>query len=227
MNRHLAFRLGCVATIIALLVALWNFRSSREAAMPSRSSPANSAVSPFSAAHSAPSRASTFRRAEANAHERDALPSLLAMRLREWSDDDDPEKREARTAELEQFFFGRGEKAEEQLAVLELVPVDLRDFAFGLPSFQKWMFAHPAAALAWMSEHAEISEARVLTALQEVENALIAFDKEWEHSKALNDAVVANRKAVDLSMQLYTQGQTDFLSVLEVRRLICCVRGLA
>ena len=57
-----------------------------------------------------------------------------------------------------------------------------------------------------------------LTALQEVENALLAFDKEWEHSKALNDAVVANRKAVDLSMQLYTQGQTDFLTVLEAQR---------
>jgi NodT family efflux transporter outer membrane factor (OMF) lipoprotein len=58
----------------------------------------------------------------------------------------------------------------------------------------------------------------VLTALQDVENALIAFDKEWEHSKALNDAAVANRKAVDLSMQLYTQGQTDFLSVLDAQR---------
>src|SRR5207245_2986229 len=58
----------------------------------------------------------------------------------------------------------------------------------------------------------------VLTALQEVENALIAFDKEWEHSKALNDAVVANRKAVDLSMQLYIQGKTDFLSVLDAQR---------
>jgi multidrug efflux system outer membrane protein len=58
----------------------------------------------------------------------------------------------------------------------------------------------------------------VLTALQEAENALIAFDKEWEHAKALNDAVVANRKAVDLSMQLYTQGQTDFLSVLDAQR---------
>src|SRR5207244_2363304 len=44
----------------------------------------------------------------------------------------------------------------------------------------------------------------VLTALQEVENTLIAFAKEWEHYKALNDAVVANRKAVDLSTQLYT-----------------------
>jgi len=58
----------------------------------------------------------------------------------------------------------------------------------------------------------------VLTALQEVENALIAFAKEWEHYKALHDAVVANRKAVDLSMQLYTQGQIDFLNVLDAQR---------
>ncbi len=58
----------------------------------------------------------------------------------------------------------------------------------------------------------------VLGALQEVENALIAFNKEWEHRKALNDAVVANRKAVDLSTQLYTQGATDFLNVLSAQR---------
>ncbi len=58
----------------------------------------------------------------------------------------------------------------------------------------------------------------VLTALQDVENALIAFDKEWEHRKSLNDAVTANRKAVDLSMQLYSQGQTDFLNVLNAQR---------
>jgi len=40
----------------------------------------------------------------------------------------------------------------------------------------------------------------------------------WQHYKALNDAVAANRKAVDLSMQLYTQGQTDFLNVLDAQR---------
>ncbi len=58
----------------------------------------------------------------------------------------------------------------------------------------------------------------VLAALQDVENSLISFEKEWEHRKALTDAVVANRKAVDLSMQLYTQGQTDFLNVLNAQR---------
>ena len=47
----------------------------------------------------------------------------------------------------------------------------------------------------------------VLTAFQDVENALIAFTKEQQHRKVLNDAVAANRKAVDLSLQLYTAGR--------------------
>jgi len=58
----------------------------------------------------------------------------------------------------------------------------------------------------------------VLNALQDAEDALIAFNKEWEHRKALNDAVVANRKAVDLSLQLYANGQIDFLNVLNAQR---------
>ncbi len=58
----------------------------------------------------------------------------------------------------------------------------------------------------------------VLAAFQDVENALIAFSKEQQHRKALNDAVIANRKAVDLSLQLYTEGQTDFLNVLSAQR---------
>ncbi len=58
----------------------------------------------------------------------------------------------------------------------------------------------------------------VLAAFQDVENALIAFAKEQQHRKALNDAVIANRKAVDLSLQLYTEGQTDFLNVLNAQR---------
>jgi outer membrane protein, multidrug efflux system len=58
----------------------------------------------------------------------------------------------------------------------------------------------------------------VLQALADVENALIAFAREWDHRKALNEAVVQNRRAVDLSMQLYTQGNTDFLSVLDAQR---------
>jgi outer membrane protein TolC len=58
----------------------------------------------------------------------------------------------------------------------------------------------------------------ILFALQEVENALIASAKEQEHRKALADAVVANQKAVRLSTILYTEGQTDFLNVLQAQR---------
>ena len=58
----------------------------------------------------------------------------------------------------------------------------------------------------------------ILTAFQDVENALIAYEKEQQHRTALVDAVTANRKAVKLSTLLYTEGQTDFLSVLDAQR---------
>jgi len=58
----------------------------------------------------------------------------------------------------------------------------------------------------------------VLAGLQEVENALIAFAKEGEHHTALASAVSSNRRAVELSTQLYTQGQGDFLNVLNAER---------
>ena len=58
----------------------------------------------------------------------------------------------------------------------------------------------------------------VLTALQDVENALVAFAKEQQHHKSLSEAVAADRKAVDLSLKLYQEGQTDFLNVLTAQR---------
>jgi outer membrane protein TolC len=58
----------------------------------------------------------------------------------------------------------------------------------------------------------------VLTALQEVEKALIASTKEEEHRVELSRAVTYNLKAVDLATRLYTQGQTDFLNVLDAQR---------
>ncbi len=58
----------------------------------------------------------------------------------------------------------------------------------------------------------------VITALNEVENALVAYTQEQNRRKALGDAVTANRRAVDLSTRLYREGQTDFLNVLESQR---------
>ena len=58
----------------------------------------------------------------------------------------------------------------------------------------------------------------VLSALQEVDNALIASAKEYQRRKALGDAVAASQKSVKLAIQLYTMGQTDFLNVLIAQR---------
>ena len=51
-----------------------------------------------------------------------------------------------------------------------------------------------------------------------MENALIASAKEQERHKALLEAATANRKAVELATKLYSEGQTDFLNVLNAQR---------
>lgn len=61
-------------------------------------------------------------------------------------------------------------------------------------------------------------EKTVVTALQDVETALVAYAKEQEHGKYLTEEVAQDRKAVDLSMTLYVAGKTDFLNVLTAER---------
>jgi NodT family efflux transporter outer membrane factor (OMF) lipoprotein len=61
-------------------------------------------------------------------------------------------------------------------------------------------------------------EKAVLTALKDVETALVAYAKQQETRKALSEAVINNRKAVDLATQLYLAGKSDFLNVLIAQR---------
>lgn len=61
-------------------------------------------------------------------------------------------------------------------------------------------------------------EKTVLTALQEAESALIAYNKEQEHRQALLEAVAHNQRALRLAMQQYVSGRTDFLNVLNAER---------
>jgi NodT family efflux transporter outer membrane factor (OMF) lipoprotein len=58
----------------------------------------------------------------------------------------------------------------------------------------------------------------VLAALADVESNLVAFAKEWDHRKALSQAVVKNRRALELSQQLYEAGTEEFLTVLDAER---------
>jgi NodT family efflux transporter outer membrane factor (OMF) lipoprotein len=64
----------------------------------------------------------------------------------------------------------------------------------------------------------------VLTALSDVEGALVAYFKEQQHRQALAAAVAANKEAVELSTRLYTEGQTDFLNVLSAQRALYSVQ---
>jgi outer membrane protein, multidrug efflux system len=57
-------------------------------------------------------------------------------------------------------------------------------------------------------------EKTVLTALKDVETALVAYAKEQQRRKSLIIAVANNRKAVDLAMTLYVAGKSDFLNVI-------------
>ncbi|MBS0189377.1 MAG: efflux transporter outer membrane subunit [Planctomycetes bacterium] len=58
----------------------------------------------------------------------------------------------------------------------------------------------------------------VLIALRDTETALVNFTAEQQRRVSLAQAVEANKQAVDLSMQLYSNGRTDFLNVLVAQR---------
>jgi outer membrane protein TolC len=60
----------------------------------------------------------------------------------------------------------------------------------------------------------------VLSALEEVENSLVAFAQEQDRLKALERAVTAAKKSVDLVKTLYKTGLTDFQNVLDMERTL-------
>ena len=60
----------------------------------------------------------------------------------------------------------------------------------------------------------------VLDALKEAEDAITAIAREDERQSLLKSALAANREAADLAMRLYTQGQVDFLNVLQTQRAV-------
>ncbi len=61
-------------------------------------------------------------------------------------------------------------------------------------------------------------EKTVLTALEDVENALVAYSKEQEARRSLTESVEASQRAVNIANELYAKGLTDFLNVLVSQR---------
>jgi len=58
----------------------------------------------------------------------------------------------------------------------------------------------------------------ILTALEDVENAIVAYTQEHDRREALAAAVTSNQRAVDLATVLYTRGLSDFLNVIDAQR---------
>ncbi len=70
-------------------------------------------------------------------------------------------------------------------------------------------------------EQARISyEQSVLSALSEVENALVSLDRSGSQSEALAAATTAAQNAADLAKQRYSAGLIDFQAVLDAERTV-------
>ncbi|MCC7351695.1 MAG: efflux transporter outer membrane subunit [Phycisphaerales bacterium] len=61
-------------------------------------------------------------------------------------------------------------------------------------------------------------EQTVLRALEEVHDALVAYATEQSRHRSLNDAAEANQQSVEMARQLYRQGLTDFMTILDAQR---------
>lgn len=64
----------------------------------------------------------------------------------------------------------------------------------------------------------------VLSALEDVENALVAYAKEQIRRESLDQSAHASEQALNLSTELYRSGLVDFLNVLDAERTLYAAR---
>ncbi len=64
-------------------------------------------------------------------------------------------------------------------------------------------------------------EGTVLSAIEEIRNALTAYAREQQRQKALGSAVAAAKDAVAISQDKYRNGLVDFDNVLDAQRSLC------
>lgn len=89
------------------------------------------------------------------------------------------------------------------------------------PLFQAGRLRANVAVRGEQQEQALLNyRATILTALQEVENALVAYVAEQRHRRALIVAVAAERRAVELSTRLYSEGEIEFVTLLVAQRAL-------
>jgi hypothetical protein len=171
MRRHgIVLRTAGLALVALLAIVLWKSARLSDGGASARTRENNPAVVSAGKKEFARPAVETAEGKSAKTAEEvstEILRAFVAARVREWEADDNPELRDQRTHDLETVLAGGGRTISERLKLIETLPDRLMDFAFGLPSFQQWMFSEPNAALDWMQAHPGISEARVLSLFQD------------------------------------------------------------
>ena len=129
----------------------------------------------------------------------------------------------AATAELYPEFNLPGSIGLESLSARDLFSADSVAYSI-LPSV-RWNIFDRSRIRGNIEVHSALQEqalaryeAAVLAALEDVENALVAFSKEQERRSSLKEASRAASSAAELSNDLYASGLTDFLDVLDAER---------
>ncbi len=87
--------------------------------------------------------------------------------------------------------------------------------------------ANVQAAKAGVEQARATLEQSMLTALEDVENSLIAYEEARKYLSALREAEAQSSKALSLSRDLYTNGAGSFLNVLEAQRSLLLAQQLA
>jgi len=134
-------------------------------------------------------------------------------------------RRGVATAELFPKFSLTGVAGFQSLSTGNLIAPQSEFWSFG-PSVNWRLFEYPRLRAQIRAQTARQEQVlaqfqqTVLTSLEEVENALVAYANEKERFLALTEAVAANRRALDLANQVYTGGLGDFLNVLIATRTL-------
>jgi len=99
--------------------------------------------------------------------------------------------------------------------------------AYGIKAPVQWNIFNADRTRNWIKVREEIVKQdflsyrnTVLTATEEVENALVAHNQEQIRRKWLQEAVDATREAVELVIVQYSSGLTDFNNVLDTQRTL-------
>jgi NodT family efflux transporter outer membrane factor (OMF) lipoprotein len=128
-------------------------------------------------------------------------------------------------AELFPKFFLTGSAGFQSLDTSNLISPASKFWSAG-PSIRWRLLEYPRLRAEIKAQTAQQEQAFaefqqvVLTSLEEVENALVAYGKEKERYQFLTETVAASRRSVDLSNQLYLSGLGEFLNVLISQRAL-------